>query len=147
MGRHKSGLERIIGGLAAGAILWFLWSFRIFPLPAWLGIVLALGFSIFPVLSGVRQVVREIGDRGRSRKQALEGRAAEQIGRKETLEKTVLQIARERRGVVTPALVALHSDLSLDEAEEVLGSLSSRGYAEMRVKENGTIDYLFHDLM
>ncbi|HTH13277.1 MAG TPA: hypothetical protein VMB23_02700, partial [Spirochaetia bacterium] len=65
---------------------------------------------------------------------------------KDSAEKIVLRIAKDRGGVVTPALVALHSDLPLAEAEKLLGDLAARGYAEMRIKDNGTIDYVFPDL-
>jgi len=147
MARRKSGLERIVSGLTAGAVIWGLWTFHWLPLP--LGSVVFLGvvFTVFPVLRGVRQITRDVADGGRSRRLAQEEERNRLQDRRDNLEKTVLQVARERRGVVTPALVVLHSDLKLDEAEQVLNTLASRGYAEMRVKDNGTIDYVFHDLV
>lgn len=147
MGRRKSGLERIVGGLTTGAMVWALWYFHIVPLsPGW-GIFLGVVFGLLPFLSGIRQVTREVADRSHARREALEGKQTQQVERRDSLEKTVLQIAKEKRGLVTPALVVLHSDLTLAEAEKVLGGLASRGYAEMRLKDNGTIDYLFHDLV
>jgi len=147
MGRRKSGLERIIGGLTSGAVVWALWYFHVLPLPV--GVILFLGvfFGVLPVLTGLRHLAREISDGGQRKREALEGRQNREVERRDSLEKTVLQIAKDRRGVVTPALVVLHSDLQLAEAEKVLQDLSARGYAEMRLKDNGTIDYVFHDLV
>lgn len=147
MGRRKSGLERIVGGLTTGAALYGLWFFHILPIPFGWFIFLGVVFGVVPVLTGFRRVAREITDGQRAKREAIEGQKAQVVERKDSLEKTVLQIAKERRGVVTPALVVLHSDLQLAEAEKVLGDLSARGYAEMRIKDNGTIDYVFHDLV
>jgi len=144
MGRKKSGLERVVGSLAFLAVLGLLWSFHLVPQTPLL--VLGLIFGVFPLVSGLRRSVRDLEDRRQRRLEALEGRRTLEVERRDSLEKTVLQIAKDRRGVVTPALVVLHSDLQLAEAEKVLGDLASRGYAEMRIKDNGTIDYVFHDL-
>ncbi len=146
MGRRKSGLERIVGGLTTGAVIYGLWYFHIFPVPVGWMVFLGVVFGVLPVLAGFRHMAREVTDRQRAKREALEGQKAQVVERKDSLEKTVLQIAKDRGGVVTPALVVLHSDLHLAEAEKVLGDLAARGYAEMRLKENGTIDYVFHDL-
>lgn len=146
MGRRKSGLERIVGGLATGAVFYGLWYFHVLPLPVGWILFLGVVFGVLPVLTGLRHLAREISDRSQARREALEGRKIQETERRDSLEKTVLQIAKDRRGIVTPALVVLHSDLQLAEAEKVLGDLAARGYAEMRIKDNGTIDYVFHDL-
>ena len=146
MGRRKSGLERIIGGLTSGAVIWALWYFHIFPLPLGVLVFLGLVFGVLPVLTGLRHTARDITDRSRRKQDAIEGQKTHEMERKDSLEKTVLQIAKDRKGIVTPALVVLHSDLQLIEAEKVLGDMAARGYAEMRIKDNGTIDYVFHDL-
>ena len=144
MGRRKSGLERIVGGLTSGAVIWGLWYFHL--LPGAVLVVLGVLFGVFPVLSGIRRVVKEIEDRRQQKYEALEGRRTQELERQDSLEKTVLKIAKKRGGVVSAALVVLESDLKLNEAEKVLESLAARGYAEMRVKENGSIDFRFHDL-
>jgi len=146
MGRRKSGLERIVGGITTGAALYGLWYFHILPLPFGWMVFLGVVFGVLPVLTGFRHLAREFTDGRRAKREALEGQKAQVVQRRDSLEKTVLQIAKDRRGVVTPALVVLHSDLQLAEAEKVLGDLAARGYAEMRLKDNGTIDYVFHDL-
>jgi ribosomal protein S25 len=127
-----------------GAVVAGLWYFHVLS-GGWL-LGLGLFFGVIPVLTGTRRLVRDAVESGRGRREALEDKKTRDADRRDSLEKTVLQIAKERQGVVTPALVVLRSDLKLEEAEKVLGSLAARGYAEMRIKDNGTIDYVFHDL-
>jgi len=143
MGRRKSGLERIVSGLGFTAVAVILYSFHFGGM--WI-IPLGILFGVLPVVSGIRRSVREIEERRQGKLEALESRRAQEAERRDSREKTVLQIAKSRRGVVTPALVVLESDLQLEEAEQVLQGLAARGYAEMRIKDNGMIDYRFPDL-
>lgn len=134
----------MVGGLTSGVIIGGLWYFHVLTVPWALG--LGVVFCALPILGGLRRSARELTDRGRDRRQQLADRQAAEAERKDTLEKQVLQVARDRKGVVTPALVVLHTDLTLEEAEKVLETLAARGHAEMRIKGNGTIDYVFHEL-
>ncbi len=143
MGRKKSGLERIVGGLGFCAVAIVLVTFHV--VGQWM-IPVAVLFGVLPVVSGIRRTVREAEDRRQQKLETLESKRALESGRRDSMEKTVLQIAKNHRGVVTPAIVVLESDLQLEEAERVLQGLSARGYAEMRIKDNGTIDYRFPDL-
>lgn len=59
-------------------------------------------------------------------------------------EKAVLRLAFERQGRVTVGDVAMGTDLSLDEAEEVLKELTKKGHCGMHVTDNGLIEYEFH---
>jgi hypothetical protein len=144
MGRRKSGLERLVGAFTSALVLGGLWYFHILPTPV--TVMLGVFFVALPFLGGIRRSVRDIEDRRHARLEAREQKQAKVVEKKDSAEKTVLKIAKERSGVVTPALVALHSDLPLAEAERLLGDLAARGYAEMRIKDNGTIDYVFPDL-
>jgi len=90
--------------------------------------------------------VSEIEDRRQQKFDLLEGRRTQEVEKRDSWEKIILQIAKSRRGVITPAIVVLESDMKIADAETVLQSLAARGYAEMRLKDNGTIDYVFHDL-
>ena len=67
-------------------------------------------------------------------------------GKRETLEKTILRVASENRGVASPTTVSLAAEVSLDEARRKLDELVQKGFAEMRVKGSGGIVYLFPDL-
>ena len=62
-------------------------------------------------------------------------------------ERAILQAARDRQGKVTPALIALDSNLSIEEAEKALHYMASHGYATMEVTENGSIEYIFSDFL
>jgi hypothetical protein len=145
MGRRKSGWERIVGGMVALVVFGFAFEFHI--LPAAVTIILGLVLGLIPALGGVRNVIRVASELREEKRLALEERLAREQRSRDGLEKTILKIAQERHGVVTPALVVLASNLKLEEAEKALGDMAARGYAEMRVKDNGTIDYVFHDLM
>ena len=58
-------------------------------------------------------------------------------------EKEVLKIAQLEQGRVTPAMVALKSNLTTQRAEEVLQKLAKSGYAAMEVTEDGRVEYEF----
>lgn len=62
---------------------------------------------------------------------------------KEPVERTILRIARQNHGVVTPGEVALEGDCSLDEAKKTLEKLASSGSVEMRVRSSGVVAYVF----
>jgi hypothetical protein len=144
MGRRKSGWERVIGGLVALVAFGFVLKLHL--LPSVVAIILGLVFGLVPVLGGFRRLIRDAAELREEKRLALEERLNREQASRDGLEKTILKIAQERRGVVTPALIVLGSDLKLEEAEKALSDMAARGYAEMRVKDNGTIDYVFHDL-
>ena len=64
-----------------------------------------------------------------------------------SIEKQILLAAKEEKGVVTPALIALKTDLSIQEAEKKLDELAQNGYTVMQVRENGRIEYEFPEFM
>jgi len=63
--------------------------------------------------------------------------------RPENPEKTVLRVARQNGGFVTPAEAALESDMSVDEARKLLEKMAAKGNAEMRVRSSGVVVYFF----
>ena len=58
-------------------------------------------------------------------------------------EKEVLIVARDSGGVVTPATVALKSNLTTKQSEEILQRLVSLGHAAVEVTQEGTVEYRF----
>lgn len=62
-------------------------------------------------------------------------------------EKQVLTIAREHKGRLSAAVVALHSELSLAESEKLLQRLCTTGHAQMNVQDDGRIEYIVPDLL
>lgn len=59
------------------------------------------------------------------------------------LENTILTLARKFRGQLTPLELAANSSLSLDEADKALENIVRKGYANMKVTDEGTIIYEF----
>ncbi len=58
-------------------------------------------------------------------------------------EKQVLLVAQQENGKVTPALIALKSDLSLDRAEKILEKMVKLGHATMNILDADRIEYEF----
>ncbi|MBN2736921.1 MAG: TM2 domain-containing protein [Spirochaetales bacterium] len=75
---------------------------------------------------------------------SLQMRPARKI-QKMSVEKVILQCAKNNNGLVTPGSVALEGDYSLDDAKKYLDKLASKGYSEMRITDNGAIVYVFPD--
>ena len=65
----------------------------------------------------------------------------------EQIETVILRAAKAHGGVVTPAVVAVDGDYSLDEAKGCLDDLVSGGHAELRVRRSGGMVYVFPDLL
>ncbi|MFP4364689.1 MAG: TM2 domain-containing protein [Spirochaetia bacterium] len=65
----------------------------------------------------------------------------------DNIETVILKNAKANKGYTTPAQVALDGDISLDEAKECLEALVNKGFAEMRVRDNGSLVYAFPDFM
>lgn len=66
---------------------------------------------------------------------------------RETAEKNVLQIAARNEGLITPMELVLASDMNLEEAGELLEQLRKKGYAKLRVAENGSYVYELNGLL
>lgn len=62
---------------------------------------------------------------------------------KDWAEKQILQIARQKSGLISVVDVAQTTNLSLDMAQKELDDLVKRGFADYEVKQNGSIFYRF----
>ena len=136
-GRRRSPFERMIGGLAVG-----------------------LGFGALAVfhpqfgLGRLRRDLRRFSSfrlgaprSGRGRRAAPPRRKLGTAERNAEAERSVLRVAQEHGGRVTPALVAVDSDLSLEEAERILQSMVVKSHASMQVRDDGRIEYEFREFM
>jgi TM2 domain-containing membrane protein YozV/predicted transcriptional regulator len=72
---------------------------------------------------------------------------AQVVREKETVERTILKLAKENKGIVTPSEVALAANVSIDEARRDLDALVSKGVAELRVRKSGVLVYTLPELM
>ena len=68
-----------------------------------------------------------------------------EAGGKEHIERTILKLAKENKGILSVSDVALAGDISIDEAKNCLESLVSKGIAELRVRKSGALVYVMMD--
>jgi TM2 domain-containing membrane protein YozV/predicted transcriptional regulator len=66
---------------------------------------------------------------------------------KESVERTILRLAKENKGLLTPAELALAANISIEDARKNLDTLVSKGFAELRVRKSGTLVYTIPDMM
>ena len=65
---------------------------------------------------------------------------------KESLEHTILRLARENKGILSVSEVALSANISMEEAKKCLDTLVNKGFAELRVRKSGTLVYVIPDM-
>lgn len=69
------------------------------------------------------------------------------VREKETVERTLLRLAKENKGILTASELALAANISIEDAKRDLDALVSKGFAELRVRKSGTLVYTIPDLM
>jgi Fic family protein len=68
-------------------------------------------------------------------------------GNKESLERIILKLAKDNKGILTISEVALAANITIDEAKNYLEKLVSKGIAELRVRKTGALVYVMPDIM
>jgi hypothetical protein len=142
LGFHRFYLGKIPTGL--------LWMFT-----GGLGMIGAV-FDFFTLPGQVREanirqaifdnaVRRDIGNR-QSWRNVNDGEA-HIIREKEPVERVILKLAKANKGILTASELALSADISIEESKKVLDTMVSKGYAELRVRQSGTLVYAIPDLM
>ena len=66
---------------------------------------------------------------------------------KESLERIILKLAKENRGILTVSEVALAANIPIDDAKRHLENLVSKGIADIRVRKTGALVYVMPDIM
>jgi hypothetical protein len=129
MAKSKKGpWESMLTGLVIAAGFGVVWALK----PgAWWAVFPIVFAGVLPFIHGLQSLLAE----RRARPSAAELAAR--------IEKEILRIARKSGGSLTPAIVALESDLTAERAEEALQGLTRRGYASMRVTDEGRVFYDF----
>jgi predicted transcriptional regulator len=69
------------------------------------------------------------------------------VREKETVERTILRLAKENRGIISATEVALSANISIDQAKKDLDALVSKGIAELRVRKSGALVYTLPEMM
>jgi len=135
--RRRQAVERLSGGLVATAgwsaafFLVFHARWMLFPL---------LFMGVLPVIKGLRELVAlRLEAPSRPRRPGRPDKAE--------IERGILRLARERRGRVSPALVAIETGLGLEEAQAALDGMAARGHASLVVLESGRIEYEFSEFL
>ncbi len=73
--------------------------------------------------------------------------AYQDFKKKESLERTILRVAKRNNGIATPSDVALEADTPIEDAKAALEKLVDRGFAELRVRKSGAIVYAFPEFI
>ena len=66
---------------------------------------------------------------------------------KDSIERTILRMAKQNKGIITVSELALEANVPLETARSSLEALVNQGIAEMRVRKTGTIVYTLPELM
>ena len=64
-----------------------------------------------------------------------------------SLERTILKLANENKGILTVSEVALAANITIDESKKFLENLVSKGIADLRVRKTGTLVYVMPDIV
>ena len=98
--------------------------------------------------ANIRQAIldnlRGGGNSGRSWRNVNDGESRI-VHEKEKLERVILRLAKENKGVLTASDVALAANVSVEEAKRDLEALVSKGFAELRVRQSGVLVYTIPD--
>ncbi len=96
--------------------------------------------GVLPGVQGLTRVLNERSELRRLKKEAPRITAAQR-------EKEILRAAQQSGGRITPALAALRTSCSVDEAEQILQELAGKGYASAEVLDTGRLEYQFPEFM
>jgi predicted transcriptional regulator len=66
---------------------------------------------------------------------------------KESVERVILRLAKENKGILTASELALSANISIEDAKRDLDAMVSKGFAELRVRKSGSLVYTIPDLM
>jgi TM2 domain-containing membrane protein YozV len=66
---------------------------------------------------------------------------------KESVERVILRLAKQNKGILTASEVALEANIPLGNAKKDLDAMVSKGFAEIRVRKSGTLVYTLPELM
>jgi len=69
------------------------------------------------------------------------------VKEKESVEHTILKIAKTNHGIITASELAIGAKAPLENAKKALDNMVSKGYAELRVRQSGTLVYVIPDLL
>jgi len=69
------------------------------------------------------------------------------VKEKEPVERVILKLAKTNKGVLNASDLALSANISMEEAKRDLDAMVNKGFAELRVRQSGTLAYTIPDFM
>jgi predicted transcriptional regulator len=69
------------------------------------------------------------------------------VNKKEPIERVILKLAKESKGILTASELALAANISMEIAKRDLDAMVTKGFAELRVRQSGALVYAIPDLM
>ncbi|MDR0450062.1 MAG: TM2 domain-containing protein [Treponema sp.] len=69
------------------------------------------------------------------------------VHEKESVERAILRLAKENKGILTAGDLALRANIPLEDAKKSLDTLVNKGFAELRVRRSGTLVYTIREFM
>jgi TM2 domain-containing membrane protein YozV len=72
---------------------------------------------------------------------------AQPVREKDSVERTILKLAKTNKGILTPAEVALGANIPIEEAKKRLEEMVSKGFAEIRVRKSGALVYTIPEML
>lgn len=60
---------------------------------------------------------------------------------------SLLRLAKSNNGTLSVSEVSLNLGISIDEAKDRLEEAVTKGVCRVEIDENGSLDYIFHDLL
>jgi TM2 domain-containing membrane protein YozV len=65
----------------------------------------------------------------------------------ESIERVILRLAKQNKGILTVSEVALEANVPLETARKEMDAMVSKGFAELRIRKSGTLVYTLPELM
>jgi hypothetical protein len=138
-------------GLAMGGAMVAWWAFAPGGKAGWWLLPAAIFMGIMPVARGISGLVAQRSAIAREREARRPAGGGEERakgrGGAAWAERTILRLASDRGGKLTPSLVVLGSDMTIVEAERALDELAKKGHAALRVRDDGRVEYEFSEFL
>ena len=132
--KRERGIQELIGGLTVGGVFTFVYFSSSW---AWWAIFPIIFGGILPAVQGLSKIIA-------SRRLSIDVKNEEKR-RIASREKDVLRSAQQHKGILSPSIVALDTNLSIEEADALLQQLAGKGICSMEVRESGRIEYVFEE--
>ena len=127
--------------LISGSAFTLLFGFLYLNGGSWIWLFPLVIVGVIPLVRGVLSYL----DQSRKRPKKQASKNTDEL--KGEREKEILRLAKGQNGILTPTVAALHTSLSIEEAEQLLNDLSSRGYVRVDVDDEGNLRYCFPEFL